>query len=210
MQNDRLWIEMVLPLCNFLRHFCWSNPCKYKSSLQSKLYYKNMVAQISMFSKILRKPCGFILLMFKRTIRYPFRYSKPVSIFDIWRRRNVFQIIIATDLADAKVIGSRKCHPLFIWFSIQTIGTFGGIIKSIICHILSIVSQGWSCRNTFKIDIWITEIRCLSSQLFAGARWTIFTMYISIDCSIFCIWRTICVIWAIFIVPWNVSKISRL
>ena len=204
MQNDRLWIEMVLPLCNFLRHFCWSNPCKYKSSLQSKLYYKNMVAQISMFSKILRKPCGFILLMFKRTIRYPFRYSKPVSIFDIWRRRNVFQIIIATDLADAKVIGSRKCHPLFIWFSIQTIGTFGGIIKSIICHILRIVSQGWSCRNTFKIDIWITEIWCLSSQFFAGARWTIFTMYISIDCSIFCIWRTICVIWAIFIVPWNV------
>ena len=146
----------------------------------------------------------------KPTIRYPFRYPKPVSIFDIRRCRNVFQIIIATDLADAKVIGSRKCHPLFIWFSIQTVRTFGGIIKSIICHILSIVSQGWSCRNTFKIDIWITEIRCLSSQLFAGARWTIFTMYICIDCSILCIWRTICVIWAIFIVPWNVSKISSL
>ena len=78
----------------------------------------------------------------KPTIRYPFRYPKPVSIFDIQRCWNVFQIIIATDLADAKVIGSRKCHPLFIWFSIQTIRTFGGIIKSIICHILSIVSQG--------------------------------------------------------------------
>ena len=169
-----------------------------------------MVAQISMFSKILRKPCGFILLMFKRTIRYPFRYSKPVSIFDIWRRRNVFQIIIATDLADAKVIGSRKCHPLYIWFSIQTIRTFGGIIVSIICHILSIVSQGWACCDTFEIDVWITEIRCLFSQLFSGARWTIFTVYICIDRSVLCIRRTICVIGPTFIVPWNVLKISKL
>ena len=146
----------------------------------------------------------------KPTIRYPFWYPKPVTIFDIRRCRNVFQIIIATDLADAKVIGSRKCHPLYIWFSIQTIRTFGGIIMSIVSHILSIVSQRWACRDTFKIDVWITEIRCLFSQLFAGARWTIFTVYICIDRSVLCIRRTICVIGPTFIVPWNVLKISKL
>ena len=150
------------------------------------------------------------LLCSKPTIRYPFRYPKPVSIFDIRRSRSVFRIIIATDLADAKVIGSRKCHPLYIWFSIQTIRTFGGIIMSIVSHILSIVSQRWACRDTFKIDVWITEIRCLFSQLFAGARWTIFTVYICIDRSVLCIRRTICVIGPTFIVPWNVLKISKL
>ena len=170
------------------------------------LYNQNCIIRIGChkYLSFQKNLVDLFFLCSKPTIRYPFRYPKPVSIFDIWKCRNVFQIIIATDLADAKVIGSRKCHPLFIWFSIQTIRTFGGIIKSIICHILSIVSQGWSCRNAFKIDIWITEIWCLSSQFFAGPRWTIFTMYICIDCSILCIWRTICVIWAIFIVPWNV------
>ena len=53
MQNDLLWIEMVLPLCNFLRHSCWSNPCNYKSFLQSKLYHKNRLSQISKFEESL-------------------------------------------------------------------------------------------------------------------------------------------------------------
>ena len=36
MQNGLHWIEMALPLCNFRRHSCWSNPCKYKNSLKWK------------------------------------------------------------------------------------------------------------------------------------------------------------------------------